>query len=58
MVKQGDEGNKFYMVGDGNLIAEKEGKTVYEFKEGDYFGEIALVRNTPRQASVRSEERV
>ena len=41
------------MIAEGNLIAEKESKKVFEFKEGDYFGEIALVRNTPRQASVK-----
>jgi cAMP-dependent protein kinase regulator len=41
------------MIVEGQLIAEKKGKKVFEFKEGDYFGEISLIRNTPRQASVK-----
>lgn len=41
------------MIVEGNLIAEKQGKKVFEFKEGEYFGEIALVRDMPRQASVK-----
>jgi len=41
------------MIAEGRLIAEKDSKKVFEFSEGDYFGEIALVRNTPRQASVK-----
>lgn len=41
------------MVAEGKLIAEKQSKKVFEFNEGDYFGEIALVRNTSRQASVK-----
>lgn len=41
------------MIASGNLIAQKQSKKVFEFKEGDYFGEISLIRNTPRQASVK-----
>lgn len=41
------------MIAEGKLIAEKQNKKVFEFKEGDYFGQISLIRNTPRQASVK-----
>lgn len=54
-MREGEAGDKFYLVAEGHLTAEKGGKTVFKFKEGDYFGEIALVRNTPRQASVKCE---
>ncbi len=52
-MKEGEEGDKFYMIIEGKLIAEKSDKKVFEFGEGDYFGEIALVRDMPRQASVK-----
>ena len=41
------------MIATGDLIAEKSGKTVFKFTGGDYFGEISLIRNTPRQATVK-----
>jgi cAMP-dependent protein kinase regulator len=61
IVKQGEQGDRFYIIAEGKLIAEKkedassETKKVFEYKEGDYFGEIALVKNTVRQASIKSE---
>jgi len=67
VIRQGDIGDSFYIVVSGKLVAERrsgesttEGYsgddpvTVYNYKEGDYFGEIALVRNIPRQASVKA----
>ena len=33
---------------------EGENRLVYAYKRGDYFGEIALLRNLPRQASVKT----
>lgn len=54
VIKQGDIGDKFYMVDEGKLVATKviqQGKEpvqVMEYKEGDYFGELSLVRNIPR----------
>lgn len=54
-MKQGEEGDKFYLVIDGLLIAEKNGKKVYEYKKGDYFGELALMKECKRQASIRCQ---
>lgn len=51
-------GDKFYMIEEGELFATKtieEGSSptqVYIYKSGDYFGELSLIRNVPRQANV------
>mmetsp|Transcript_75120 Transcript_75120/g.189967 ORF Transcript_75120/g.189967 Transcript_75120/m.189967 type:complete len:403 (+) Transcript_75120:96-1304(+) len=52
IVRQNEPGDKFYIVEDGKLYAEKGGKKVMEYKSGDYFGELALLKNQPRAASV------
>lgn len=53
IIKQGDNGDRFYMIQEGKLYATKilsgsEPERVYEYKPGDYFGEISLIRNVPR----------
>jgi cAMP-dependent protein kinase regulator len=53
--KQGDEGNKFYIVEEGGAVATKEGRQVMSYSEGDYFGELALIRNQPRAATVTAQ---
>jgi len=52
IVKEGDEGDKFYIVEDGILYASKGGKRVMDYKAGTYFGELALLKNQPRAASI------
>jgi len=52
IIKQGDPGDKFYIVEEGTLYATKDGNRVMDYKAGDYFGELALLKNQPRAASV------
>ena len=58
IIREGEQGTCFYIVAEGQLVAykqrEKENKLVYAYKKGDYFGEIALLKNLPRQASVKT----
>jgi len=48
-----DPGDKFFILEEGEAFAEKKnvGK-VMEYQAGDYFGELALLRNQPRAATV------
>lgn len=58
IIKEGDQGKDMYFLLSGEAFAEKvidssKGpQEVKAYKEGDYFGELALLRNEPRAASV------
>jgi len=39
---------------DGELALNDTTKVVYNYKEGDYFGELALLHDISRQASVKA----
>jgi len=49
---QGEPGDKFYILEEGSLYAMKDGARVMDYKSGSYFGELALLKNQPRAASV------
>ena len=59
--KEGDEGECLYIVDKGHLIAEKEidgsVKQVFEYGPRAYFGEIALICETTRKASIKCTEK-
>lgn len=51
VIRAGDEGDRFYIIGAGELDIDADGRhsTVHE---ADYFGEIALLHDVPRTATV------
>ncbi|KAI0388459.1 cyclic nucleotide-binding-like protein [Xylariaceae sp. FL0594] len=60
IIKQGDIGHSFYLVESGEADAVKDGLTVKHYQKGDFFGELALLNDAPRAASVvsRTETKV
>ena len=57
IIREGEEGNKFYLIEEGTLVATKgKGEEEKELKvytrPGEYFGERSLLKNEPRAANI------
>ena len=53
-IVQGDNGDKFYVVEHGSLDFVVNERVVGKVQAGGHFGELALIYDAPRAASVRS----
>ena len=54
LFNQGDEGNKAYMIVAGKLSVEVDKNEVGFMSDGEVFGELALLLDQKRSATVKS----
>jgi MFS family permease len=56
LFRQGDHGDRFYIVETGEIEIEIDGRVTNVLGPGDHFGEIALLRDIPRTATARARK--
>jgi CRP-like cAMP-binding protein len=52
--EQGEAGDRFYVIAEGAAAVEINGRQTSTVGPGGFFGEIALLRDIPRTATVRA----
>ena len=58
MATEGDRGREFFVLLKGEAEVTRGGEKINTMKEGDFFGEIALVTKMPRTATVTATSNV
>jgi hypothetical protein len=54
VVREGEHGDTFYVVAEGSLVVKAAGHRLEDLAAGDFFGEIALLRDVERTATVEA----
>ncbi|MGH3072774.1 MAG: cyclic nucleotide-binding domain-containing protein [Gaiellaceae bacterium] len=58
LIREGDSGREFFVLINGSAEVERGGKKVATIGPGDFFGEIALITKTPRNATITTTSSV
>ncbi|MGQ0608020.1 MAG: MFS transporter [Chloroflexota bacterium] len=58
IVREGDVGDDYFLIASGVAEVLQGGRRIAILRDGDGFGEIALLRNLPRTATVTAREEV
>jgi putative ABC transport system ATP-binding protein len=58
VISQGDPGEEFFLISDGNVEVTREGHEVARLGAGDFFGEAALISGEPRNATIVASDSV
>jgi CRP-like cAMP-binding protein len=54
LARQGDFGQEFFVIVDGTAEVERDGARIAELGPGEFFGEMALLEEDRRTATVRA----
>ena len=55
LTREGQSGSEFFVIIDGEVGVSKDGQEIRTLGPGDFFGEIALLEDTPRTATVTAK---
>jgi CRP-like cAMP-binding protein len=58
LIKEGAVGREFFVLIDGSVDVRRKGRKIDALGPGDYFGEVALITDKPRNATVTTTSHV
>jgi CRP-like cAMP-binding protein len=56
LIREGEPGREFFILVEGRVEVTRQGKALATRQAGDFFGEIALMTDRPRVATVTTSE--
>ena len=51
LAREGEIGQEFFVIVDGEVVVTKGGQEIRRLSSGDFFGEIALIWDSPRRTA-------